>query len=399
MSATQANGSSRNFARRLNAVSPSRYGMLKAWKGGRTCPLQLLWHCKAPLAPYPAAKLGDVVHRMMDRLPQGAGQEDAKRAWEEALAHTESKLGQDWVNRGLLPLPRTVRAYTLKKTRAIRSVLRSSPASHPIGTGGGQRSSFREEPLQSGDGLLKGQPDLIERRHGEWVLLDYKSGSVHEEDEDSGQQQIKDEYSLQLRLYAHLIKETMGIVVTKALLRTLDGREHEVNVDAASVSLTAAEALSLREDFNNELQRHDDPLEMAKPMAACWEKGVFGCAGCLFRPLCPAYLAYEKQWQAGERWPKDAWGKVTSIERVGETVRIQIQNENRLVGPNGETPDPIVTVNLRDSTNRHPELSDVKVGGNIQVFDFVAPRLGTVVEDGPRTCVYAGAALRDGGGV
>lgn len=398
MNGTQPLDFGDRIARRLESVSPSRYGSLKAWNEGMTCTLQFLWQGKPLLAPYPAAKVGDVVHRMLDRLPSRADEAVVKETWDEALKHTESQLNADWVTRGLLPLSRTVKRYTLKKILAIRGALQSCQARHSVGIGEGQSNCFREKPLQSGNGLLKGQPDLIEKRDGEWVLLDYKSGSVHEE-EESGQQQIKDEYALQLRLYAHLVKETMGISVTKALLRTLDGCEHEVQVDEASVQEAGDEARALLAKFNDEIQRHDDPLEMAKPMAACWEKGIFGCAGCLFRPLCSAYRAYEKQWQAGERWPKDAWGKVTSIERVGETVRIQIQNENRLVGPDGEAPDPIVTVNLRDSTNRHPELSDVKIGGNMQVFDFVAPRLGTVVEDGPRTCVYAGAALRDGGGV
>ncbi len=110
MSGTHAPNPGERIARRLESVSPSRYGKLRAWSEGRTCGLQLLWKGSAPLAPYPAAKLGDVVHRMMERLPAGVEETQAKAAWDEALDHTESRLNDDWVTRGLLPLSRTVRA-------------------------------------------------------------------------------------------------------------------------------------------------------------------------------------------------------------------------------------------------------------------------------------------------
>lgn len=399
MSGTITNTQTENIARRLESVSPSRYGMLNAWKEGRICALQLLWRGRAPLASYPAAKLGDVVHRMLDRLPASAGETEAKAAWKEALEHTESRLNDNWVTRGLLPLPRTVKRYALKRILAIRSILRSVSVSKSACSAGGQATTMREEDIQSADGLLQGRADLIEKRNGEWVLVDYKSGEVHEDDDESGVQRIKEEYALQLRLYTHLIREAKGIIISKAILRTLDGREHEVAVDEARVLQTGAEARSLLTEFNSEIQRHASPLHLAKPMAASWERGVFGCAGCLFRPLCPAYISCEKKLeQAGERWPRDAWGMVTSIEREGGKVVIQIHNENRLVGQDGETPEPNLTVRLRDSTERHPQLADMEVGQSIQIHDFVVPRLGIIGLDGPRTCVRSGPIVQFGEG-
>lgn len=396
MNGTQSHDRGVSIADRIEAVSPSRYGMLRAWKEGKICSLQLLWRGKPPLAPYPAAKLGDVVHLMLDRHPAGAGEAEAKLAWDEALAHTESKLSNDWVTRGLLPLSRTVRRYSLKRILSIRSVLQSVSISKFAGTRGGQSSTLREEDLQSADGLLKGRADLIEQRDGKWVLVDYKSGEVHEDDEESGRERVKDEYAMQLRLYANLIREAKGIIIHQAFLRTLDGCEHEVDVDEASVSGAGAEARSLLSEFNNEVRRHGNPIDLAKPMAASWERGLFGCAGCLFRPLCPAYLGSKKVCHPDERWPKDAWGKVTAMERIDGTVMIQIRNENRLVGPDGDAPDPVVNVKLNDSTSRHPGLSEIEIGGSAQVFDFLVPRLRVDGVEGPRTCVHVGAVNRGG---
>lgn len=394
MSGTHAPDPGEKISRRLESVSPSRYGKLREWREGRTCGLQLLWQGKPPLAPYAAAKLGDVVHRMMERLPAVVTETDAKAVWDEALAHTESRLNDNWVTRGLLPLSRTVRGYSLKKILTIRSVLKSGSGNESAGAGGWRPATLREEKLQSEDGLLKGQADLIEQRDGEWVLLDYKSGTVHEIDEESGGQRIKDDYALQVKLYAHLIRETKGIIVSKALLRTLDGCEHEVEVDQAGVQEAGAEARALLGEFNNEIQRLPSPLDLASPMPACWERGVFGCAGCLYRPWCPAYHGFEKKSLEGERWPRDVWGTVNSIERVEESLVVEIQNENRVAGPSGTKQPAVVTTKLRDLDERHPNLSNVRSGDIIQVYDFVAPRLGIVVEDGPRTCVYSGAITR-----
>jgi hypothetical protein len=330
---------------------------------------------------------------MLDRLPFGSSEGDARKAWDEALLHTESKLKADWVTCGLVPLQRTVRGYTLKKTLAIRSVSRSCALSLPVSSGGGGDNSFREEDLQSIDGLLKGRADLIERRNGEWVLVDYKSGAIHEDDETSGQQRIKDEYAVQLRLYAYLIREVRGIVIARALLRTLDGREHEVEVNAANVDKAGEEARELLREFNKEIQARVDPLEMAKPMAASWDRGVFGCVGCLYRPSCPAYRSCDKRVASGERWPRDVWGRVTSIEQVGGILRIGIRSENQLFGAEGDATEPSVLLDLKDSIDRHPWMKGLQVGSQIQVYDYIVSRFGVAGSDGPRTCVYASAIL------
>jgi hypothetical protein len=244
--------------------------------------------------------------------------------------------------------------------------------------------------MQSGDGLIKGKPDLVEKRNGKWVLLDYKSGSVHEEDEESGRQQIKDDYRLQLQLYAYLIREAKGICVSKALLRTLDGVEHEVAVDEASVQLAGTEARLLLSEFNSGVKGHEDPFDLAKPMPNIRDQKIFGCAGCQFRPLCPSYRDFEKTVGSGERWPNDAWGEVISMERMDGKVKVRIQNQNRVIGPSGAVSNPELEVNLKDSTDRHPNLEGIEKGAYIRVYDYLMFRMSACGEDGPRTCVYAG---------
>jgi hypothetical protein len=389
MSGTQSHDPDGSLSSKLESVSPSRYGTLKAWQEGRTCALQLLWKGKAPLAPYAAAKLGDVVHRMLDRLPAGAAEEDAKLAWNEALEHTESRLNDDWVTRGLLPLERTVRGYALKRILTIRSVLHSVPTSNYSGADGGQPAAFREEHLQSVDGLLKGRADLIEKRDGEWVLVDYKSGSIHEDDEGSGGQRIKEEYTLQLRLYAHLIWEAKGMIISKALLRTLDGCEHEVRVDATRVDEAGNEARALLGSFNAHIADEPKPESLALPLATSYGEGIFGCAGCLYRPSCSTYISCRKQVEPGKRWPKDVWGEVKSIKRENGRVYFEILNENNLRDPDDRIMDSVVMIGVKDSPERHPALAGIEIGQKIRIFDYLEASSMGARADGPRTCVYA----------
>jgi hypothetical protein len=388
MSGTEWHDPYRSLSTKLESVSPSRYGALRAWKEGRICALQLLWKGKASLAPYPAAKLGDVVHRMLDQLPAGADEAEAKLAWDEALAHTESRLNADWVTRGLLPLPRTVRGYALKRILTIRSVLHSMPTRNYSGAAGGAPATFREENLQSEDGLLKGRADLIEQRDGEWVLVDYKSGSIHEDDEVSGGQRIKEEYALQLRLYAHLIREAKGMIISKALLRTLDGCEHEVRVDAIRVGEAGNEARALLGSFNAHISDNPKPESLALPMASSWSEGVFGCAGCLYRPSCSSYISSRKLVEPGKRWPKDVWGEVKAIKRENGRVLFEILNENNLRDPDDRIIDSVVVIEVKDSLERHPGTAGIEIGGKIRIFDYLEASSMGVRADGPRTCVY-----------
>jgi CRISPR/Cas system-associated exonuclease Cas4 (RecB family) len=366
----------------MESVSPSGYGNLKLWKDGKLCALKLLRRGRDPLPSHPGWKLGDVFHHMMERLPHGATAEDAMRVWDEEVEKIEAELAKNWVCRGLVPLRQTVKPYTIKKIRAIRAValpLRDEARQNRDAFVGGEDrvTTLTEENLVSKDGLIKGQADLVTRRDGEWILIDYKSCDVHEDhDEVPGEKRIKDGYELQLRLYAHLLKEARGITVAKALLKTMDGCEHEVTVDEENVQSVGGEARALLREFNQFAQKHTEEWALAKPMPNNFEEGVFGCGGCLFRPKCKAYNHQKRtrECHAGEYWPNDIVGRITEINKLGEGYSL-------ILGENGSGK----RVAMRFS-GRHPALENLKEGDVVGIFNAV--RLQVVHGEGPITCVY-----------
>jgi hypothetical protein len=374
---------------RLKSVSPSRYGMLKAWKDGEVCMLQQLWRGDALLAPFPAAMLGNVIHRVLDRLPAGAGEMEAGKIWDEESSHAESKLQNNWVTRGLLPLRKTVKGYTLKKILAIRGAAKFLASDGHPSFDGDTRTCLREEPLESRDKLFRGQADLLEKRGSDWILVDYKSGAVHEGDEESGEQRIKEGYVLQLRLYAHMVREAKGITISKAFLRTLDGQEIEVDVTETNVEAAANEARKLLDEFNSVVLDQPDSHLLAKPIPRSRSDGVFGCSGCLFRPACKVYKETEKNASAGKTWPRDAWGKVTSVKQVGTVVDLEIENENIVKDEQGLRIDQHLRISLRGGADRYPHLSEIMSGRFVAIYDYLKSRSSSIAQDGPRTCLYS----------
>ena len=327
------------------------------------CALQMLWRGRAPLPPVPGWKLGDVFHHMMERLPHGSTAEYAKIVWDEEVNKIEAELANNWVSQGLVPLHQTVKPYTIKKIRAIYAVPlpfkdHSRQESSAVLGGADRVTLLAEEKLVSKDGLIKGQADLVTQRGGEWILIDYKSCDVHQEDDEiPGEKRIKDGYALQLRLYAHLLKEDKGITVAKAILRTMDGEEHEVTVDEESVQSAGVEARALLLEFNQSAKKHAEEWALAKPMPSNFEEGVFGCGGCLFRPKCKAY--HQKRTEdclPGEYWPNDIFGKITGINKLGEGYSLIIEE-------NGSEKRVEICF-----SGRHPALENLKEADVVGIF-------------------------------
>jgi hypothetical protein len=370
----------------LCSVTPSTYGKLRQWSEGKACALQLLWQGPALLAPSPAAKLGDIVHELMERATSWGSRKEAESLWDTAMVEVEEKLSKNWTTSGLVPLNQTARKFELKRLLTLKSI-GMVPESGNASTGtvpeGGQ--VLKEEEFKSVDGLLKGRVDRVEKRPKGWVLTDFKSGDVREHANDQGGR-IKEEYRLQILLYACLLKEARNIMLEKAVLKTIDGREHPVDFDQADVEETGNDARDLLSRMNTHAN-DATPEDLSSPMPATYDEGIFGCSGCLFRPACRGYKAKTKEQAPGKHWPKDAWGGIISINRSAGRVELEIKNENNLRNEQDQPVDPIFQVSLEDSTVRHPALKGVEVGDPIAVYDFLKSR-SSVAQDGPRTCIY-----------
>jgi len=372
----------------LEFVSPSTYGKLRQWRDGNACPLQLLWRGKTMLAPSPAATLGDIVHLVMKNIASGLPSGDVTMIWEEARSEVEKGLCRDFTTRGLVPLARTAKGYELKRQMVLRSIARipiktRCPSGVPSSSGG----ILNEAELVSTDGKLKGKIDLVEYRTEGWVLTDYKSGEVLEE-HGNETMKIKESYEFQILLYAHLLKEAKQISLYKAILKTLDGKEHVVNIEESRVAAAGTDARKLLKDFNAYVEQSVSVEDLALPMPTSYKEGLFGCVGCFYRPACKGYKYHQKEAASGKLWPRDAWGKITSISRSDGRVELAFQNANDMRNQLDHHVEREFRISFEDSAHRHPALEGIQVGNFIGVYDYLKLRSGNVAQDGPRTCVY-----------
>jgi hypothetical protein len=234
---------------------------------------------------------------------------------------------------------------------------------------------LKEKPLQSSDGLIRGKIDLVEHRANGWVLVDYKSGDVTEI-EDDGSSQIKESYKVQLMLYAALLQEVHNIRVQKAVLKTLDGEEHEVEIDANRANEVADQARQLLKEFNSAVAG-SQPSALGLPLPVDHASHSFGCFGCLYRPKCPAYKAAKRLSTAEKPWPRDAIGTVDEIIQTSQKTHLVIRSLDE---------SQQVIVEFRDCTDRHPLLRVIKRSDLIGIFDFARGRAANY--GGSRTCIY-----------
>lgn len=301
----------------------------------------------------------------------------AVQLWNQKSLEVDTKLQENPVTRGLSPLSRSARNYEVRRLMTIRMVCSLHEASPAAGRA--KRADWdyplKEKPLQSLDGLIRGKVDLVERRGDEWVLVDYKSGEVTELDGD-GKSIIKESYKNQLLLYAALLKEAQNLKVQKAILKTLDGEEHEVEINSTQADEVAHQARQLLEEFNSAVAG----VELHKlglPLPADRVNHSFGCFDCLYRPKCPAYKNAKRLSTDEKPWPCDAIGTVLEITQNLQKTRILLQlfDENRQV-----------KVDITNSPDRHPILSELQNGECIGIFDYVRGR--AVNYGGSRTCIY-----------
>jgi len=362
----------------LDAVTPSTYVNLKGWKERGGCGHQLLWAGDSPLSPFPAAKIGDVVHNVMEKVGANLDREGAARLWDVECQKIDEDLRKSPVTRGLAPLSQTVKGFELRRLMTIRMASKRAAALN-VGIGiqgnGEHEHPLIEASLRSHDGLLRGRIDLLERREEPegFVLIDYKSGGVLDV-EDDGVEQIQERYQLQLLLYAALLLEAKGIRIKKAVLKTLDGREHEVPIDIVEAEKAALQARELLREFNEIAQ--EGLNDLARPLPKDNLNHTFGCAGCLYRPVCKPYLNANRFPEENKKWPNDVIGRVTSVNRVYESICIKIQPFEGAEA---------ITINFRDSAARHQELEKITANDTVCIFDYIRGR--TANYDGPRTSI------------
>jgi len=241
-------------------------------------------HLRPFILGNPKAWLGTAYHKVMEQLP-------TILAASEPLATTDAiwnaeivRLEQEAANHPLnarFGSARSWKGYYLVQATVrlrIEEALVGASTTQPLASA--PRSTVREVDITAAQGKLRGKIDLI---HGD-DLIDYKTGSIFEEDEIGGEPAVKQVYIRQLRIYAWLAHADSpdGRWVKRALLYPLAGAPVEIPIVPAECEAEATTAIALLDTYNDALAAGTSLTTLANPSPEA-------CRWCPFKSFCPTF--------------------------------------------------------------------------------------------------------------
>jgi CRISPR/Cas system-associated exonuclease Cas4 (RecB family) len=257
----------------------------------RSCMLRAGLSRCAQLQPFvlgnPKAWLGTAYNKVMEQVPAilgGAGEPLAKAEaiWNLEIARLEQEAGNHPLNARFGPARSWKGFFLVQATLRLRieEALAGWTAAQPAALA--SPATAREVEITAAQGKLRGKIDLIRGDD----LIDYKTGSIFEEDDISSAPAVKLVYIRQLRIYAWLAHahSSAGQWVKRGLLYPLAGAPVEVSIVPAECEAEAAAAVALLDAYNTAVAAGTSLTAMANPSPDA-------CRWCPFKPFCPAFWA------------------------------------------------------------------------------------------------------------
>jgi len=269
------------------------------------------------LASHPAAALGSVFHKLLERAVRGeipreaTVAEDAERELDRLLDEGDARLAATWSGdpprlRDVFP-PLTWR----RKRRVVLDLAEkylSGAVPRVTGSSGGGVRNARDLPadgnwsevdLESSSLRLRGRADLIQRVAGDVVIRDLKTGRVVTNEGD-----VLSHIERQMRLYGAMAHDVWPAATVS--LRIDDGIEREVE-------FTSDHEADVLAWLRGVLDRLPSDREIAAESLATPGEA---CEGCANRHVCMAYLRDAPEYWRGDarvRMPLDVWGEITGV--------------------------------------------------------------------------------------
>lgn len=235
--------------------------------------------------------IGSAAHLVLERA--GAGElptEEARAgAWDSAIQAQADALQEKTTPPAWASRPSSWPYYELKRARTLRlasrlAALRGSGGPPPGGSPHASPAADFEVWREALNGRLKGRIDVV-RRGPPKTIEDYKTGKVN--DEDTGE--IRQEYLVQMALYAVLEHAHDGIWPESAELIPLTGPPVELAIDPALATRHAEEAVAALDAYLAAAEAGE--LEsLARPSAG-------NCRWCPFSVHCgPFWASCAEEW-------------------------------------------------------------------------------------------------------
>ena len=304
----------------LKRISPSKYFAIQScllrelWAGNNEIPKLL------PLSP--TVRVGTVVHNVLEQAVKGKVQSinDATCVWNEQISVIEAEMKENWIERHLVPISKYARQYEVKKQKCmfmVESFLNNWPRQSRRNT------NFEAEVwLDTPDGKVGGRIDAV-RVSDDWIeIIDYKTGNIFET--CTQEQNIKQEYQQQLKLYAALFYAKRGVWPSKLTIVALNQKGYDIlfNKD---------ECLRLLNDAKQKLSQINGMITSTSDAESFAQPSTEVCRYCLYRPACKAY--WKARTNTGE-WPADFHGKVIDKKLQGNgliTIFLQSEHEKAII--------------------------------------------------------------------
>lgn len=363
----------------LSRVSPSRYLNLAE------CELREVWAANKAeflLPVHPAARVGTVIHRMLEKAGKGEfnlrNSPDVESTWNQSVAEVEVEMENSWLERSLLPLSKSVKNFEVQRLRAIqkaREIASGSgsfkPSSHVAERSGTGCEIWVETP----DKKIGGFIDHVFASDGRLVIQDYKTGLVLEQGATKNPTDPKMAYVTQLSMYAALYFCTFGRWADELQLVSTQGPPITIPVDRD-------ESMRLVEDAKRKLEEINQVVLDADPLPARIH-GVLArpspsaCRNCLFRPNCePSWTARASS--GSQDWPNDIRGELKARQTLANgyiSLAVQDGNNSQLI--RGISPG-----------SRHPGLLASKTGDRIGCFNLSREPRNNQYQETSFTTIY-----------
>jgi PD-(D/E)XK nuclease superfamily len=359
----------------LTAISPSRFAALQQ------CALREVWAANrvpALLPTGPAARLGTVVHRLLEEAGRGvlnAGEADSR--WNALIAAAEQAASQNWLDRHLLPFRTAIPDFEVRALQALERARLLAAEAAPIprpDMARGETAVGYELPVETPDGKARGSIDAVIPGEGGPVLRDYKSGAIFEPGPGTARE-IKTAYANQLKLYAAIYSAMTGTWPSRLEVVPVAG-------EPQAVEFSAAECEQLLDQAIHTLDAVNDVISSPEPYPSRHERlarpAPQTCGNCPYRPGCAPYAAAAAaDPEAG--WPPDRCGRLTELRVLG--------NGSLMLALDSGT----ATVRIRSidpSPQRHPALEVISPGDSVSAFNLRPAGGPTSFAQGRFTVLY-----------
>ena len=296
----------------IRRISPSRF-----WDF-QLCSLKEIWlsNHQPPLLPsHPSARLGTISHSVLEAAAKGIVTDkvtfDAQ--WDDMLGKTHEEMLQLSIEKHLVPLEFSAQNYEVKM------ILSFKLAEKIFGFAGEgtPKGHCAEHWFESADGKIGGKVDLVLNHQDGVEIVDYKTGSVL--NAQSGGE-VKDEYKVQMKLYAGLYHEVKGCWPVKLSLIGIDGQKYYISFRREECAELLDKAKNIVDETNELILAGLKPDDFANPSPGA-------CKYCSYRPACKKY------WKAqdfSDKWPFDVIGEVKEKKVLGNGFcRVSISNNGR----------------------------------------------------------------------